>query len=315
MPKVIEHPITGELCPSTTCFIFDKIFGTVFGSESKQKSSGTQRGTTTAARQESSTQRTQQTQQRKGTEETVSEQETTLLDEQTLLTLQNLIQGIAGAGGTGLSPEISGAVAEPLNFARLLTQRALGTEGAIAEDIDAIVGEARRTGEQELTRQGTRLSEAAGSSLNTVNADLLNRGRADLESGLASLAGQLGIRGRELASQDLSTAFAGLVEGLQTGANVELAGQALPIEQIAALAQILKGATAQTTGRTVGQFDETTALTALSTIISQLTGREDVDLTETGVVKGFAREPLLGQLSESYADFGQGTGAILRGTG
>ena len=72
---------------------------------------------------------------------------TSALDPETLSILQNLIAQIGGGGvATGLPSSLQ-AVAEPLDFARLLATRALGTSESISKETAAIVDEALRFGE------------------------------------------------------------------------------------------------------------------------------------------------------------------------
>ena len=257
------------------------------GSEKKTTSSETQK-VDLLTKTTGETIQTQETVGTKSGEQLQKSLETTTsLDPQTLSILQNLLASIASEP-SGLPPEIGGAIAEPLDFARFLIQRALGTEDVIGENVSAIVDEARRTGEQALTRQGTELAEASGSALNTVNAAIQGRSRGDLESQLASIAAELSIRGRELGGQDLSTAFAALTEGLQTGANVSLAGRAEPIQEIATLAQLIKGATTQKTGEIKQTFSEEEFTEILSKLLSDVTEKKTgtVDITGTATTTG-----------------------------
>lgn len=276
------------------------ILDTLFGTKAKTTSSQTEDidittktiGSQTREQTEASTKTGEQAQQ--------TQQLTTTLDPETLSILQNLIASISG-DKTGLPDEISGAISEPLDFARFLAERAAGTEDIIGENIGAIVDEARRTGEQALTAQGTQLAEASGSSLNTVNAAIQGRSRADLESQLASISAELSIRGRELGGQDLSTAFAALTEGLQTGANVSLAGRAQPIQEIASLTQLLKGATTQTTGETTSTFSEEEFGEALVKLLSELTETKIGTVNTTGTVTGTERDSLIGGIGQIFA--------------
>ncbi len=212
-------------------------------------------------------------------------QVSTALDPGTLAILQNLIAQIGGEGAvTGLPTSLQ-AVAEPLDFARLLSTRALGTAEGVSKDTAAIVDEARRIGEINISKQGTALAEAGGSALNTVSAALQGRGQADLESQLASIAAELGIRGRELESADLATAFASLTEGLQTGANVSLAGAAAPTQQITALVQALKGGATTAAGTTKEQFGEEQFISTLAELISSITETQKGTVTKAGTSK------------------------------
>lgn len=211
-----------------------------------------------------------------------TQQKATTLDAGTLAILQSLIQQIGGTGAeTGLPTSLQ-AVDEPLDFARFLSSRAIGTEDVISENVSAIVDEARRTGEQKLTAQGTQLAEAGGSALNTVNAAIQGRSRGDLESQLASIEAELSIRGRELGSRDLSTAFAALTEGLQTGANVSLAGSAAPIQEIVALVNALKGGETEAAGTSKEQSTEEQFISTLSELISKLTETQKGTVSTTG---------------------------------
>ncbi|MCH7560831.1 MAG: hypothetical protein IIC67_05605 [Thaumarchaeota archaeon] len=198
---------------------------------------------------------------------------TSALDPETLSILQNLIAQIGGEGARTNLPGSLQAVAEPLEFARLLATRALGTSESISKETTAIIDEARRLGEIGIAKSGTALAEVGGSALNSVAAALQGRGQADLESQLASIAAELNIRGAELESTDLATAFASLVEGLQTGANVSLAGDAAQTQQLVALVQALKGGVTETVGEKIGteEFAEASKKSLTGVDISETT--------------------------------------------
>ncbi|KKM05174.1 hypothetical protein LCGC14_1756770 [marine sediment metagenome] len=209
----------------------------------------------------------------------------TSLDPGTLSILQNLIAQIGGEGAkTGL-PESLQAVDEPLDFARLLATRALGTSESVSKDTAAIVDEARRLGEIGIAKSGTALAEVGGSALNSVIASLQGRGQADLESQLASIAAELSIRGKELESTDLATAFASLTEGLQTGANVALAGEAAPTQQIVDLVNALKGGTTTAAGTTTEKFGEEQFIFTLAELIASITETQKGTVEKTGTSK------------------------------
>ncbi len=256
--------------------------------ESKQikDSTGTSQQDIVGTSQKDATQKQTSSSLRIGETSQDTRQITSTLDENTLATLQGLIQQIAAAGGSGLDAGLAGSVGEPLDFARFLSNRAVQTGDVVSDNVAAIVSDARRTGERELTRQGTVLSEAAGSGLNTVNAAVQGRGRADLEAQLASIAAELNIRGRELESSDLATAFAALTEGLQTGSNVDLAGKSQPVQLITQLVDALKGGVTETVSQATGTSTESTVAEALSTLIEALTSNQSTTGATTSKVVG-----------------------------
>ena len=166
------------------------------------------------------------------------EQVIQLLDDETQALLSGIIQELGGAfdaTGGDFSAQLGG-------IADILTTRAGEAEGAIEEQTSAIIAEARQRAESELGQNITSLAQATGSSQNSLVALLAGQGRADLETQLAGLAAELNIQGRQLATGELESA-AGV---LQAGATAE-GGE---VGQIAALTELLRGATAVQTGVT-----------------------------------------------------------------
>ncbi len=272
---------------------------TVFGSKQTSKQATDQTQTTTGTRTTDVEEEQRQESLRSGVstteQETTQQQTIQQLDAETQSILQSLVgtlnEGLTAGGGTILSPEVTGAVSGNLDFSNLLAQRAGETEGVIRDDTEGIITEARRQGENALELQGTALARGAGSNLNSIVQAINAQGRSDLETQLGGLRGQLGIQARQAGSQDLATALGALVESARSGADIEIAGQTAGTQQIAQLAEILRGATqtttgaVQATGRATQDEQITQLLEALRSSVeetdttSRLTGTTDVKQT------------------------------------
>lgn len=184
--------------------------------------------------------------------------EVRLLDPEAEAALKQLFIQLTGqvgaAGGTALPADVLQGSADSLDFARLLRERAGGGEQTVADASGAIVSEARRQGENALEAQGTRLASATGSNINSIVQAINAQGRGDLESQLAALQADLAIRGRQLGSEELATAFGATSEATRTGADVALAGSQTGVSNVSQLAQALRGvvATSAETGTLAG---------------------------------------------------------------
>lgn len=176
--------------------------------------------------------------------------------------LGNLIKGLgdqsgvlppsAGTFGAGGKPPNANAVlGDNAVLLDIIRNRATALPGKIEGDIAGIVGEARRQGEDQLTANTTAAAQASGSAQGSLVTDIENSGRAELESRLAGITGQLGLQGIGVAGQELATAFAGGDTLAKSTSDIG----ALPVEQITQLAEVLKGATQQ--GTTTGAADST----------------------------------------------------------
>ena len=165
----------------------------------------------------------------------------TLLDAKTQNQLFELIQQLGGniqEGGAG-NVDFTGELA---SISKLLTERAGTAESAVAEQSDAIIGEARRSGEQSLGQQVTGLTQATGSSQNSLVQAFATQGRNDLETQLASLSAELSLKGRELATGEFQGATQGLVAGADAGLK--------DVTKLAGITELLRGATATVSGLT-----------------------------------------------------------------
>jgi len=183
------------------------------GSASQQQLSNTLQ-----QQQASGSQQQQQTGAQKAT------QTTSLLNDQTINDITNLISGLA----TGVT--VAGTNTQALLTS--ITDKALNSGQDFQAISDAIVKNAEIQGQQKLDLQGNLLAQQAGSSLNSFVQGSQAQGQADLQTQLASLAGQLALQNRQLTTQDLTAAIGGN------------ANAATPVAQ---LASVLKGGQATTT--------------------------------------------------------------------
>ena len=197
--------------------------------QKKQKTKGKQvaKGTTTTDQEEQATQQQTSTTQAL---ETLS-----LLDEETQTLLQDLLGGIAGGGQL-----------EDIN--QVITDRALTADQDLAGLVDPIVANARANLEEQAGQTIQGLARTAGSSQNSLVAQLGLDEAINVEREIADLAAQLGLQTRQIATQELAGAQAGTQQ------------------TVVQLAEILKGATQ--TGESTQQTD------ALTELLSVLTGEE-----------------------------------------
>lgn len=248
------------------------LFDSLFASSATNKASNVQEINTKQKRdadrsveqQSSSTQTSAQTSAQQST--SGQQQTQTSLDQETQNVLRQLVQslgiGVSGDAGVG-----SQASAGALDFAQFLGDRAKGTQDFVDARKQNIVGEARRQGEDELTSLVTQSSRQAGSSLNTLVTDVASRGRAELESRLGALTGQLDLSGRQLEDQSLAAAFSSLIEAGQLGQSVKSSD----VTNLSNLAGILKGS--EISSDVVGQVNvagsaqETTTIDQVSKLI------------------------------------------------
>lgn len=159
-----------------------------------------------------------------GTAKSSLQQTLASLDEGTQAQLVDLISAIG-------SPEDAKALQDSL------TSRALNADADLGASTDAIISSARRSGERAITANATNLAKSAGSTQNSLVAQIGLEGQVDLETELAALKQTLNLQNRDTATTELQAALGGTVGGA-----VDIAG-------------ILKGAT-QTTEQTSGQTTE-----------------------------------------------------------
>lgn len=181
-----------------------------------------------------------------------SEQTLTTLDSGTRRLIKDLLQDTADA--------------ETGELVSTITERALGADDAFAGLVDPIVANARANLENDLGQQLQNLARAAGSSQNSLVAQLGLDEAANVEREIASLAATLGIQTRQAATAEQQ----GALESTQNFT--------------AQLAEVLKGA------KQVGS--SSTSSRAVEDLISLITGRQrerassDVFQRETGRSRG-----------------------------
>jgi len=230
------------------------IFGVSFGkdeTEQKEKS-----------KTESTTEQTSQVDSSKTGE---TQQTVTSLDQETQDLLAQLIQSAGGTIGT-TSGELT-------DLANQLITRGGETEQVLQENINAIIAESRRSGEQEIGQLQTSLATAAGSTQNTFVAGATAEAQADLEAQLAAQQGELNIAARQAGGEDLATAFSALAQ--VPGAQVQ------ETANVTALVDALKGAT--TTGETISSEELTSLENVLQDILSKTKGTAQAEGTQIGL--------------------------------
>lgn len=170
------------------------------------------------------------------------------------------------------------------DLAASISARAQTAETDIAAQISPIVTGARAEGERQLQALQTQLAQQAGGSLaNTLVTSSTAQGRADLETQIAKLEGELTLQARGQVTQELTAALQGAA-GLS-------AEEARPTENITNLLNILKGAQVEQTQ--LGEAATTTESTlnrildALSTRDLDVSTREDVTAHSLTASLGF----------------------------
>lgn len=131
----------------------------------------------------------------------VGRETTRLLSEDVQGVAEELIAVLGQGALAGGQSEQAGQLASALG------ERAQTADADIGANFAAILDESRRSGERDLQRLVTDLSQQAGSSQNTFVAAAAAEGRAALESQLASLRAQLNLTGRQQATQELQSAL------------------------------------------------------------------------------------------------------------
>jgi len=149
-----------------------------------------------------------------------------------------------------------------------LTERALSADTDLAGIVDPIVAGARRTGERKIGQQTQALARGAGSSLNSIVAQLGLEGEAELEAQLASLEATLGLQTRQQATDELTGA-----------AQIEQAGTQISSGVNLQLADLLRGATTRTSGTQEQQqvSQQLTQEQQLTEALSSILGTTDTE--------------------------------------
>lgn len=262
--------------------VLDKLFGgstnkssstTLVGSQTGQDTTATKTGTTTGSTKKGATTATTGSTVAKG------DQTTRNLDNATIQILQDLVAQIAGRDPSG-----SGGLAQaPIDFATALGERAGGTQGFVDAEVAPIIAEAERKGRIGITQETTALGNAAGSSLNSIVADVGARREGDLATSLAGLESQLKLSGRQLESADLSSAFQAIL-GASGGA---LGAEQSQAAQVTELVKALSGAVSTTSGKTStaqtgrAETQETTnTVQTITELLQEILGKEQAAATE-----------------------------------
>ncbi len=276
--------------------IFDSFFGSeqesAGGIKLNEKKTGTKK---VASVEEKTSEKTVDT-TGETTADTTSQQTTTQLDEGTQNILRELIGGLSGGvaeGGSIVDTKVLDASAGNIDFANFLQGRAGETEDVLNAQTGAIVGEARRTGENALEAQGTRLAAGAGSNLNSIVQASQAQGRSDLETQLAGLTANLGIQARQAGSQDLNSAFGAGNEAARAGADIQIAGETAGVQNISQLIDNLTGAETETVGGTqaIGTSLESSQISELIKSIQGIAvdSEETRELDQTTTESGSSR--------------------------
>ena len=122
--------------------------------------------------------------------------------------VQNVLQQLITAQAGGAAQQ----GAQVGELASMLLQRAQGVDTVF--NPEPIIAEARRRGENEITRAVTNLAQQAGSSQNSFVQQVGIQGQNELESQLAALEQELGLRGRQAATAEIATALQAPATGL-----------------------------------------------------------------------------------------------------
>lgn len=251
------------------------IFGFDFGSESSTVTTDEERESRRRTTERATRDRTRTAEETERRERTTTALPTEIQD-----LLSNLITGGAGTGGEIFG---GGTASDVAALGRQLTERAATAETEIAEDVEAIVSEARRSGERDIRRVITDLSQQAGSSQQSFVQQVGLEAGSSLESQLGALRGELSIRGRAAATEEFQAALTALLGAPTAGATQSQA--------LTQLVNTLRGAT--TTEETVGATAETeteqdVAVRTLSEVIEQLIeGRRRGESSDFGISLDF----------------------------
>lgn len=283
----------------------------LFGSKSKQKQKGTLEQEETATSLVKSTQ--DQTTDSTKTSEQISEQQQQQITSQQLLSdeetaaLSQILLGLSanlGPGGSSLSPEVSGQIGDVSNLASALTDRAGASEGDLLAQVEAIVAEASRTGQNAIEASTTQAAQGAGSNLNSIVQAASAQGEADLATQLAALEANLTLGIRKQSTDELTQAFGASAESLKAGANVELAGQQTGVANLASIAEVLSGAQSQTLTDAISSGQVTTEEQLVELIIQVLDAEETKEATlaqqTTGKVSGGTSGSILAPIGINF---------------
>ena len=158
------------------------------------------------------------------------EQVTTQLPQEVQDLLVGLIERAAGGTGEGGEPGVADTAtgAEIAQLARDMAERARQGQAEIDDAITAIVAQRDTEGRRQIGQLQTRLAQQVGGS--TANAGVFQataRAEGELQGELAAAEGQLRLAGRQITTEELTNAIAGLgaapaAGGAQSNAVVQL---------------------------------------------------------------------------------------------
>lgn len=245
------------------------------GDKSSSDSSFTQTGTklSSGVSLEDTTQATKQTTDTQQTQtQTQTEDQTRNLSQQDLQFVESLDQDTQDLLKAFLADTATSNDAKGLSD--FIANRAVS--GDMTESIAAIVENARFQGEQDIGRAVTGNANLAGSTLNSFVQQTAGEQYADLNVQLAGLEGELAFKAREIETAELSAALEGII-GAEAGKTGNVVG----------IADVLKGATQQTTGTTEQQtaLQSQTQSETLASIVEALSALQTgTARTKTGEV-------------------------------
>ena len=222
--------------PSINCILGISIGGS---SDSSESSARTQIDSTRTSDQQTTAEQTGTTTttgtQRQTSRGTTTGEKTSDLSEQEVLSLldedtQNFLRSFIA--------DIGGGDAYNEHLTRLLETRALEADTVFGGLVDEQVDEARRLSEIELGQQVQALTRATGGGAgsNSLVAGFDLEGQQAINTSIASLAATLGIDSRQAGTEEITNAIQVATQDQQT-----------QVGSMAALAEVLKGASATST--------------------------------------------------------------------
>lgn len=268
-----------------------KILGGIFGGSSKETAQNTEQSTANLSRTQGMTGTTQtgssQTGSVSSTSQTTSTQQNRqsdtefqqrALDQQSEAAIRDVLLAMSG-DTRALTGGITGGATGSLDFASGMQQRAAGIGDRLTGGNADIINAARVEGEKALTRQGTDLSQQAGSGLNSFVQQMQAEGAVDLEVQLANLAAQLGFQTVAAEETALSGAAVAGDRAVGTAGGVETSR----VGGLGSLGNVLKGAVTSGTSSTAEQ---------LNSIVNTV-GRSETQSTTQQVQSGVSVQDIL----------------------
>lgn len=289
--------------PEIHIAIFGGIVDFFTGESGEQKTNQyvtqhTNTDTTGKTSQETASQQTQTgTQQASGSTQQQQTTTTKLFTPEEEEILRNMLSSL-GTQESGVSPEFINAARGAIGAAGDLNTRAAGAEEAISSQIAPIIANARRQGERDIGRGRTQLAGAAGSGLDSGVVAATAEAEADLASRLAALESELAINARGVETDERTRAITALLAGGEAGANLETLGSRTQVGNVAEIANLLRGASAETTTTGEAQTEETVTTEQLTEALQNLfTEYDQQSRTRTaGNTTGLTRSTQRGSL-------------------